>query len=601
MQPTTEILERVKQNSAKNKDEIFTRLYRYMLRPDLYFVAYKNLYSNDGASTKGVDDDTADGFNSNKVDRIIKSLADESYTPSPSRRTYIKKSNGKMRPLGIPTFTDKLVQEVLRMILESVYEPVFLDCSHGFRPNKSCHTALKDLKHQFHGTRWFVEGDIKGCFDNIDHHVLVNVVNAKIKDARIIKLVWKLLKAGYMEDWQYHATYSGTPQGGIISPLFANIYLHELDKFVAKLAQDFDRPRTQKYTDEYTLLQNKVKSLSARAGRTDGEKKQQLLEERKITKAELLKTPSKSQTDKKIKYIRYADDFIIGVNGSKDDCVQIKKQLSEFIANTLKMELSDEKTLITHSNTYARFLGYDVRVRRDNRTITNGGTSGFTKRTLNNMTELAVPLQGKIMKFLFDRGAVVQKNGKIKPMHRKSLLHCTDLEIVSSYNAELRGICNYYSMASNFHKLQYFAYLMEYSCLKTLANKHKSRVCKVMEMYKDGKGRWGIPYQNKSGEKRCYFAAYMDCKKTKNLSDTRPQDTAMHRNSITSFESRLSAKKCELCGTTEAKHYEIHHVHKVKDLEGKETWERVMIAKNRKTLVLCKECHYKIHGKVLQN
>jgi group II intron reverse transcriptase/maturase len=601
MQPTIEILERVKQNSEKNKDEIFTRLYRYMLRPDLYFIAYKNLYANKGASTKGVDDDTADGFSKDKVDRIIKKLTDESYTPNPSRRTYIKKSNGKMRPLGIPTFTDKLVQEVLRMILESVYEPMFLDCSHGFRPNRSCHTALKDLKHQFHGTRWFVEGDIKGCFDNIDHHVLVNVVNTKIKDARIIKLIWKLLKAGYIDDWQYHNTYSGTPQGGIISPLFANIYLHELDKFVVKLAQDFDRPRTQMYTDEYDLLQRKVKSLSARAGRADGEKKQQLLEERKIAKAELLKTPSKSQTDKKIKYFRYADDFIIGVNGSKDDCVQIKKQLSEFIANTLKMELSDEKTLITHSNNYARFLGYDVRVRRDNRTITNGGTSGFTKRTLNNMTEIVVPLEDKIMRFLFDRGAVVQKNGVIKPMHRKSLLRCTDLEIVSSYNAELRGVCNYYSMASNFYKLQYFAYLMEYSCLKTLANRHKTRVPKIMEMYKDGKGKWGIPYENKSGEKRCYFAAYMDCKKAKNVSDSRPQDTSMHCNSITSFDSRLSAKKCELCGTTEAEHYEIHHVHKVKDLEGKEQWERVMIAKNRKTMVLCKECHYKIHGRVLTN
>ena len=601
MQPTTKILERVKQNSEKNKDEIFTRLYRYMLRPDLYFIAYKNLYANKGASTKGVNNDTADGFSKEKIERIVKKLSDDSYTPNPSRRTYIKKSNGKMRPLGIPTFTDKLVQEVLRMILEAVYEPTFLDCSHGFRPNRSCHTALKDLKHQFHGTRWFVEGDIKGCFDNIDHQVLVNVINTKIKDARIIQLIWKMLKAGYLEDWQYHSTYSGTPQGGIISPLFSNIYLHELDKFVVKLAQDFDKPRTQKYTDEYTLLQNKVKSVSAKAGRADGERKQQLLEERKILKAELLKTPSKSQTDKKIKYIRYADDFIIGVNGSKDDCARIKKQLSDFIANSLKMELSDEKTLITHSNTYARFLGYDVRVRRDNRTITNGGTSGFTKRTLNNMTELAIPLQDKIMRFLFDRGAVVQKNGVIKPMHRKSLLHCTDLEIVSSYNAELRGICNYYSMASNFYKLQYFAYLMEYSCLKTLANKHKTRVCKIMEKYKDGKGKWAIPYQNKSGEKRCYFAAYMDCKKVKNANDTRPQDTSMHRNSITTFESRLSAKECELCGTTEAEHYEIHHVHKVKDLEGKEQWERVMIAKNRKTLVLCKECHYKIHGRVLKN
>lgn len=153
MQTTMEILENIRKNSEKNEGEVFTRLYRYMLRKDLYYVAYKNLYSNYGASTKGVDNDTADGFSEEKIQTIIESLSNDSYQPKPARRTYIQKSNGKMRPLGIPTFTDKLIQEVLRMVLESVYEPTFLDCSYGFRPKRSCHTALKDLKHQFNGTR----------------------------------------------------------------------------------------------------------------------------------------------------------------------------------------------------------------------------------------------------------------------------------------------------------------------------------------------------------------------------------------------------------------------------------------------------------------
>lgn len=173
MKPTMEILERIQNNSRNHPDEIFTRLYRYLLRPDLYFAAYKNLYANKGASTKGVDDDTADGFSKEKVERIIQSLAKESYTPKPARRSYIKKKNSKkQRPLGIPTFTDKLVQEALRLIFEAVYEPTFSPCSHGFRPNRSCHTALKSLKREFTGVSWFIEGDIKGCFDNIDHHTL---------------------------------------------------------------------------------------------------------------------------------------------------------------------------------------------------------------------------------------------------------------------------------------------------------------------------------------------------------------------------------------------------------------------------------------------
>lgn len=599
MLPTTEVLERIRRNSTKNKEEAFTRLYRYMLRPDLYYIAYKNLYANQGASTKGVDEDTADGFGEEKISKIIKSLADETYTPKPARRTYIKKANGKMRPLGIPSFTDKLVQEVLRIILEAVYEPVFLDCSHGFRPNKGCHTVLKDLKHQFHGTKWFVEGDIKGCFDNIDHQTLVNLINAKIKDARLIKLIWKLLKAGYVEDWKYHTTYSGTPQGGICSPIFANIYLHELDKFVMQLAGSFDKPREIPVTREYSRLAGRIRLLKNKINTAEGEERAELLKTHNNMRNQLLNTPCTSVTDKKIKYFRYADDFIIGVNGDKDDCAWIKKQLSGFIADSLKMELSEEKTLITHSNEYARFLGYDIRVRRDS-TIRRGGPKRTTKRTLNNMTELVVPLEDKIMGFLFEKKSIKQAtDGKIKAIARLSLLRCTDLEIVETFNAELRGICNYYSMASNFYKLNYFAYLMEYSCLRTLCAKHRCHISDIKEKFKDGHGKWAVPYKTKQGKKLCYFARYMDCKNNKPI-DKKPNDM-VHRYTKTKFESRLAAKQCELCGTTEAKHYEIHHINKVKNLKGKEPWEIVMIAKRRKTIVLCKECHYKIHGRTLHN
>ena len=293
MQPTTEILARISRNSLANKDEIFTRLYRYMLRSDLYFLAYKNLYANSGAATKGANDDTADGFSETKIANIIQRLADETYQPTPVRRTYIKKKNNpkKKRPLGIPTFTDKLVQEVLRMVLEAVYEPVFLPVSHGFRPKRSCHTALKSLKMEFNGMRWFVEGDIKGCFDNIDHSVLVGLIHSKIKDARLIKLIYKFLKAGYLEDWKYHKTYSGTPQGGIISPLLANIYLHELDKFVMKLKSEFDTHGQEPVRTEYRLLSNDLQKLSYHIGRRTGAEREQLLSEYNEKYAELSADP----------------------------------------------------------------------------------------------------------------------------------------------------------------------------------------------------------------------------------------------------------------------------------------------------------------------
>lgn len=594
MQPTTEILDRISQNSRKNKEEIFTRLYRYMLRPDLYYLAYKNLSTNKGASTKGVDDDTADGFSKEKINKIIASLVDETYAPKPVRREYIQKKNNskKKRPLGIPTFTDKLVQEVLRMILEAVYEPTFSNHSHGFRPNRSCHTALQSLKKEFTGTTWFIEGDIKGCFDNIDHHVLVKTVNSKIKDAKLIKLIWKFLKAGYMEDWIYHKTYSGCPQGGIVSPILSNIYLNELDKFAAKMAENFFKPKERNYTVEHSRIVGKRDYAKSLLKTASGQRKNELLKEIKALTAQSHKIPCASKTDKVVKYIRYADDFIIGVKGDKADCEALKAQLSEFISHTLKMELSDEKTLITHSNQYARFLGYDVRVRREQKLKPHGN---HLARTLNGTVELNIPLEDKIMPFLFGKLAIRQTHdGAIEPAPRKYLYRCTDLEIISAYNSELRGICNYYRLASNYTRLDYFAYLMEYSCLKTPAGKHDSTSRKMISKYHIKNAGWGIPYETKRGQKYCKFAKYQDCKSSDSFSDVIVNHGARHAGTRTTFEDRLSAEVCELCGKTNVP-LEIHHVNKVKNLKGKQQWEIVMIAKKRKTLAVCKDCHHKIH------
>ena len=305
MKPTIEILERMKENSEKNKEEVFTRLYRYLLRADLYFIAYQKLYSNNGAATEGIDRDTADGFSEAKVEKLIASLADESYCPKPSRRIYLKKPNGKRRPLGIPSFSDKLVQEVLRMVLEAVYEPIFSETSHGFRPGRSSHTALCYARYNLNGTRWFIEGDIKGCFDNINHEVLIRCIQKKIKDARLMKLIHKFLKAGYLEDFVYHNTYSGCPQGGIISPILANIYLHELDLYVAELNKGFQKPYKSRITAEYSRLSGKMTRVKQKIKKAEEAgnmaEKERLLKELKKLRSQLLKTPCKSQTDKEIR------------------------------------------------------------------------------------------------------------------------------------------------------------------------------------------------------------------------------------------------------------------------------------------------------------
>ncbi len=593
MKPTTEILENISKNSRKNKDEIFTRLYRYLLRSDLYYVAYQNLYANKGAATKGVDNDTADGFSQEKIKKIIQSLKDGSYSPKPVRRTYIKKKNNssKKRPLGIPTFTDKLVQEVLRMILESIYEPIFSKHSHGFRPNRSCHTALSFLKKDFTGITWFIEGDITGCFDNIDHNVLIAVISRKIKDARIHQLIWKFLRAGYMEDWKYNTTDSGCPQGGIISPLLANIYLNELDKFAETTAKKFYRKREHARYAEYDRISYEIRKVKMQLETVTGEIKTKLLKQIKELRKQLRKTPCSSQTDKVMKYIRYADDFLIGIKGTRAECEMIKQQFSDFIQNNLKMELSKEKTLITHSSNPARFLGYDIRVRRDNKVKPHGR---ILRRTLKGKVELNIPFHDKIMPFLFEKSIIrQQKYGTLEPIARKYLYGCTDLEILFAFNAELRGVCNYYALASNYTRLCYFAYFMEYGCLKTLAGKHKTTSRKILSKYKSD-GKWSIPYKTKSGTKYCKFADYMKCKKSVNFDEVIVDYAVLHATTRTTLEKRLESHVCELCGKIGVP-LEMHHVNKVKNLKGKNFWEIMMIAKKRKTLAVCKNCHHRIH------
>jgi group II intron reverse transcriptase/maturase len=193
-------------------------VYRRLYNPDLYLTAYGRIGRNAGALTKGTTDETVDGMSRRVIGKIIDLLRNEHWRWEPVRRIYIPKKDGKQRPLGIPDWSAKLLQEVMRSILNAYYEPQFSDLSHGFRPGRGCHTALRQIYCTWKGTKWFIEGDIKGCFDNIDHAILLSILREKIRDNRLLILVENLLKAGYLEQWDYRPTLSGTPQGGVITP-----------------------------------------------------------------------------------------------------------------------------------------------------------------------------------------------------------------------------------------------------------------------------------------------------------------------------------------------------------------------------------------------
>lgn len=325
----------------------FERLYRVLFNEEMYYIAYQRIYAKQGNMTKGVDGKTVDGFSISHIEQLIDTLKNETYQPKPSQRVYIPKKNGKMRPLGIPTFIDKLLQEVIRMILEAIYEGSFENSSHGFRPQRSPQTALSSIQKTFNNTKWFIEGDIKGFFDNIDHEVLVAILSERISDERFLRLIRKFLNAGYVEDWVFHKSYSGTPQGGIISPILANIYLDKFDKYIKEYIENFNKGKRRKENPIAKQLGHRKAKLVAKLRNTvDEMEHKQLFAEIRETVKERLKYPAGDEMDnsiKRLKYIRYADDFLIGVIGSKQDCIQIKEDIKQFMADKLKLELSDEK------------------------------------------------------------------------------------------------------------------------------------------------------------------------------------------------------------------------------------------------------------------
>lgn len=587
---------------SKDSSYKFERLYRILFNEELFYVAYQKIASNGGSTTKGSDGRSIDEMSLARIETLIASLKDESYQPHPSRRVHIPKKNGKTRPLGIPAFEDKLVQEVVRMILEAIYEGHFETTSHGFRPKRSCHTALLHIQKTFSGAKWFIEGDIKGFFDNIDHDVLVGILRERISDDRFIRLIRKFLKAGYVEDWTFHNTYSGMPQGGIVSPILANIYLDKLDKYVKEYIRHFDMGTKRRPGKESNDLANERKRTVRKLKKVkDGTEKAALVARLKAIEQERAAFPNGDEMDesyRRLKYIRYADDFILGVIGSKEEAQRIKEDIKSFLSASLALELSEEKTLITHTGKSAKFLGYEITVTRDNHQRRD--VRGCLRRTYGKRVRLNVSM-ATLRDKLLEYGAMEIKlrNGKEvwKPKCRSGLIFNDDLEILDRYNRETVGFCNYYLIANNCVVLHNFRYIMEYSMYKTFAGKYRSTVRKINKKYRLNK-LFTVKYEQKGVIKsRTFYKTSFKRRTTAFNGSCDIEPYSIADVSRTNLTDRLKAEKCELCGATGK--LIMHHVRNLKDLKGKESWERLMSARKRKTIALCPSCHRLRHlGKV---
>ena len=585
---------------SQSSDYKYERLYRYLFSEEMFAVAYQRIYAKQGNMTPGTDGKTIDEMSLERIERLIVSLKDESYQPHPARRVYIPKKNGKKRPLGIPSFEDKLVQEVVRLLLEAIYEGHFEGTSHGFRPHRSCHTALGMIQKSFTGAKWFIEGDIKGFFDNIDHNVLISILRERISDERFLRLIRKFFNAGYVEDWKYNKTYSGTPQGGIISPILANIYLDKFDKYIKEYAAKFRKGDRRSINPEYWRLNNKKNRLKQKLQKASNEqmRKSYLYEIAQLSK-QMLSTPHKDAMDadfRRMQYVRYADDFLISVIGSKSECETIKADITQFMREQLKLELSDEKTLITHAQDKAKFLGYEIFIRKSDAVKRN--RDGVLKRDFNGAVVLTLN-SAVIQKKFTEYNALEVRNidGKdiwwSKP--RRYMTPMKPEDILAQYNAETRGLYNYYSLAANVSKeCASFAFIMKMSMFKTLGWKLNTSARKVRQKYQKDKD-FVIPYNDAKGKQK-YRVFYNEGFKKRNAQfdvdyDKLPQTMYVPYPSLV---ERLKDGRCELCGK-EGK-VVMHHVRTLTKLKGNNEWEKLMLKRHRKTLVVCEDCNSMIQN-----
>lgn len=487
-------LNRLARLASDDKTKRFDRLFKELTKEDFLAYAYEQIKGNKGSRTPGIDGLTRFNWTEEKTKELAEQLRNGTYIPVAVRRVLIDKKNkpGKKRPLGIPTFADRVVQCAVKLLLEALYEPIFMECSHGFRPRKACHTAIEGIidcpKVRID---WVIEGDIKGCFDNISHQKLILILQRRIKDDRLLKLISNFLKAGYFERERWNPTKAGTPQGGIVSPILANIYLHELDEYVCK---EFGANQTGTQTKEERKVRvnSEWTSVSGKIGyyRAMLNGKRKLMRPEEEIKEELRKLLAYKKTipwaNKPIKtritYVRYADDFVIVLrNLPKSKVEEMKCQLSQWVADELHLVLSPEKTAITHITEGFTFLGYKIMAKKD--------------EASQPKVKLVIPYES-IQTKIRDLKDICKRRSESK--HR----------IIRHINNTLRGWMNYYRCATSPSRvMSYMLSQAWWIYADYLRQKHQ---CSIASAAKRWMGRCPASPTNPKGGQKTWFADRVD-------------------------------------------------------------------------------------------
>lgn len=479
----TSRLNRIRELNSTRPSFVNKDLYKLLIKEEMLVAGYERIKSKKGETTPALGKLSLDGFGVDRILKLQKSLSNESWAPSPARRIYIPKPGRvEKRPLGIQGLEEKVVQSAMTLLLEAIYEPTFSKESFGFRPGIGAHNALRKIGQNYDGMTYAVEGDIKGMYDNVNHNTLVKLLEKRISDHRFMRLVRKMLNAGYMDtDGSIVSPETGTPQGSIVSPILANIYLHELDVFMMN-GKWGRKGNVKKRTPVYRDIDNKIKSIKYRLKRVlDNDNRSKLIEELKILRNKSLKTRMYCNPNDRMLYSRYANDFIIGIAGPQRLAEEIRDEIREFLC-TLNLTLSESQTKITDIRKEpAYFLGYRIQIETSVKytKVYPKGRTPFLKRVTGRLVSLEAPIE-KMVARLHDKGFCDNK-GFPGPKRTWSIME--DKQIVQNYNSTIRGLFGYYSGAQRRQKLQRIWYILSYSCAYTLAHKHRRSLSKIFSKH----------------------------------------------------------------------------------------------------------------------
>lgn len=561
----------------------------------------------------GLDGVVKANFTDRKLNSLFKELKSQKFKPSPVKRVNIPKPDGGTRPLGIASQKDKVVQAAILNLLEPILEDVFLDCSYGERPNQNCHSALKHIKTKWQNVTWIIKIDLQKYFDTINHDILLSMLE-KYCDQALIELIRKLLKSGYIDFYNHPNNFEksevGTPQGSLISPILSNLVLHPFDCFVKnELLPEWNRGNERKFISGYQTRKRltseeakAVESLNLKGAKEAIER----LKHNEWVKQGLPTRDPKDETFRRMGYVRYVNDFIIGFTGTKTEAEEIKSRIEFFLADELKLKTNKAKSYIFHSSDrgikylgfYIRYLPWNKVVIDSSKPYKDGSGIGYQlKATAINQVQLRIPVE-ELMRRAADRGyAKVRKDGiSIRATSCRKLSSLEDKQIVQRFSSIIRGLIEYYSPANKRSDLWQIASLYRKSCALTLADKHKLKTAaKVFKQYGPN-----LKISDPIHKKETVLFYPTTLRTTANFKLNKPGISLANIN-IDPIEgsyksNKKMAKICQWPGCKNTDDLEEHHVNPVINIKGKnlsqyEIWLR---KKARKTITLCRDHHLEV-------